>query len=198
MTPQSGYRQAVVISPFLALIALGGLSAGCATVIKGTKQDIPIGSDPSGARVTIDGKPAGTTPMTASLPRKRSHMVTVERDGYEVENTIITNSVGGAVAGNIIVGGLIGWGTDAISGGQYNLHPSVVSLKLRPKSPAGAAQARSNEQVQLFITELSRLDELLEARKIPPEEYQRLRTELFRRYQGEILPSPRTSAVSTP
>jgi hypothetical protein len=125
------------VAAFFGTVAL--LTSGCATIVKGTTQDIPVASDPAGARIAVDGMPMGTTPGKVTLKRKQSHMVSLEKEGYEVENVAVTNSMGGAVAGNIIAGGLIGWGVDAMSGSQYNLHPDTINVRLRPRTAGATA-----------------------------------------------------------
>ena len=118
----------------IALVSASTLLSGCATIVKGTTQVIPISSDPTGARVTIDSAPAGTTPTTVTLSRKQNHMVVIEKEGYAPESVAVTKSMGGAVAGNIIAGGFIGWGVDAMSGAQYNLAPNTISVRLTAKA----------------------------------------------------------------
>lgn len=167
--------------PALLLAALSLTFGGCASIIKGTTQQIPIASEPSGARVTVDGNPAGTTPTTVTLSRKQNHMVTLEKEGFETENVAITKSIGGAVAGNIIAGGLIGWGVDAMTGAQYNLHPETLNVRLHAAKGAGAA-VPANDQTKQFVEELNRLDQLLVDKKVTPEEYAKLRAALFEKY----------------
>jgi hypothetical protein len=104
---------------------------GCATIINGTTQDIPITSSPEGASVQVD-EFRGTTPTTVELSRKRSHLVQLSKPGYLSETVKLERVVSGAVAGNIIAGGLIGWGVDAASGGQYRLVPDSVHVTMRP------------------------------------------------------------------
>lgn len=187
----------LVFALVAALLALG--SSGCATIVKGTTQDIPIASEPSGARVAVDGKASGSTPTKVTMDRKRSHMVTLELEGYETENIAVTNSIGGAVAGNIVAGGLIGWGVDAMTGAQYNLHPDTVSARLRPKTdgaeprapvtapPAAVTPAPANRTATL-AEELAKLDELKTQGRISDEEHGKLRASLLADYQGGPRP----------
>ena len=61
-------------------------------------------------------------------------MVVIEKEGFAPESIAVTKSMGGAVAGNIIAGGLIGWGVDAMTGAQYNLAPNTINVRLSPKA----------------------------------------------------------------
>ena len=168
----------------LATVILG--SSGCATVIKGTTQGIPVNSEPDNADVLVDGQLVGTTPTTVEMKRKRDHLVTIEKDGYQPKTIAVVKDIGGAVFGNILAGGLIGWGVDAASGAQYNLNPKTISVKLEPVSsmPAGS----ENDSQSDFIAKLNALDELKENGQITDEEYGKGRLELFKKYMPEMVP----------
>ena len=97
----------------LALLLAAG---GCATVIKGSHQTVPMASDPPGADVLVDGALVGQTPLKVEMKRKKDHLVTIQKTGYKPESVAVVKDVGGAVWGNIIAGGLIGWGVDASTG----------------------------------------------------------------------------------
>jgi hypothetical protein len=116
----------------LLIFPLFVLAQGCASIIKGTTQPIPIASDPSGADILIDGKVMGQTPKTLALKRKGTYVITIQKPGFEQQSVPIVRKIGGAVWGNAIAGGLIGWGFDAASGAQYNLSPESVAVKLLP------------------------------------------------------------------
>jgi hypothetical protein len=111
-------------------------------------------------------------------------MVTIEKDGFQSESVAVTKSMSAAVAGNIIAGGLVGWGVDAVSGAQYNLNPSTINVRLQPTSESrGGGNGESGAATRNFIEELNKLDGLLEQKLLTPEEYQKLRTALIERYQ---------------
>lgn len=120
---------------FVLFVFCGG---GCATIINGTTQEVAVSSDPPGAAVDIDGQQQLTTPFSAELERKRDHVLTFTMPGYETQQVVLNHTVSGAVAGNILAGGLIGWGVDAASGAQYKLVPDTVAVSLRPEGYAYA------------------------------------------------------------
>ena len=168
------------------LIAALLLTSGCATIVKGTHQDVPVSSEPSGAAVLIDGVREGSTPTNLRLSRKQSHVISLELAGYETENITLKPSMGGAVAGNIIAGGLIGWGVDASTGAQYNLHPDAVSARLRQKDtrqPAPAIPPAS--AVNNLLVELEKLDAMKSEGKVNAEEYASLRAATLKKYQTQ-------------
>ena len=58
----------------IATLALAAFvaSSGCATIIAGGPDEIPIRTNPPGAYVYVDGQVVGQTPMIVTLDRKRS------------------------------------------------------------------------------------------------------------------------------
>ena len=162
-----------------------GLLSGCATIVKGTTQSVPVASDPDKADVIADGQQMGQTPIDLKLQRKRDHLITISKTGFQSKSIAVTKSVGGAVWGNIIAGGLIGWGVDATSGAQYNLSPESISVKLEPLKE-GETETSSREPKSDFISKLNDLDELKEQKKISDEEYSAMRTSLFKQYYPEM------------
>lgn len=159
------------------------VSAGCATIVHGSNQDVPIASEPSDASVLVDGVRVGSTPTTVPISRKKNHVVTIELTGYETENITLTHSMSGAVAGNIIAGGLIGWGVDASTGGQYKLVPDSINLRLRTVLPPPTPIVNTPQsEVGTLMGELQKLDDLRKSGKITDEEYARLRSATLDKY----------------
>lgn len=163
------------------MVSLAFLAGGCASIVKGTTQAIPVASSPSGADVRLDGNHVGQTPVSVEVKRKSDHLMTIEKAGYQPESIAITRNIGGAVFGNIIAGGLVGWGVDAISGAQYNLTPATINVSLKPS--AGGTRADVNESsAVIFFNELKKLDASHEEKKVTDEEYAKQRTALMEKY----------------
>lgn len=167
------------IAPLCICIA-GLFLGGCASIVKGTTQAIPVASSPSGATVFLDGNRLGQTPLTVEAKRKRDHLLTLEKDGYQTDSIAITRDIGGAVFGNIIAGGLIGWGVDAISGAQWNLSPKTINITLKAGADTTPPGAKSNAAI--FIEELAKLDEVHASKKVTDEEYIKMRAALVDKY----------------
>jgi len=135
-------NKAVVVKRFLRHIAISFACiacSGCATVMHGTTQEVTITTNPPEAIVS-DGTNSITTPGTLKLKRNRDHILTISKPGYATETVQLTHVVSGAVAGNLLVGGLAGWGIDAISGAQWRLIPEAVSVTLK-NDPCGGEAA---------------------------------------------------------
>jgi len=128
-------------------IAAFALSA-CATIMHGTRQEVGISSSPSGAEVWVDDIKMGETPVIAKLRRKDSHTVKLILPGYQPYEIAITRSVSGWVWGNIAIGGLIGLGVDAMSGGMYKLSPEQVSGSFAAER---AAQNTKTDEIYIDV-----------------------------------------------
>ena len=63
--------------------AITGLLCGCASIIHGSRQDIKVTSDPSGAVVRVNlNNAATTTPGVLTLNRKEiGYVLTFEKEG---------------------------------------------------------------------------------------------------------------------
>ena len=133
-------------------ILCAALSLGaCATVTRGTSDSWTVNTTPSGAAVKTSNQFAcDATPCTFKMPRKSEFEVTITKAGYKPWTGHITHQVSGAgsagMAGNVILGGLIGAGVDVTTGAMLNLVPNPLTVNLEKTevleadSPAGAAR----------------------------------------------------------
>jgi uncharacterized protein YceK len=121
----------------MLVVLFVALLSGCCTIVHGTHQNVGISSNPSGAKVVIDNKAMGYTPMVAKLKRRGAHTVSLELPGYEPFGATLTSSISGWVWGDIGFGGLIGLTVDAIDGAVDKLEPEAISATLLP--PLSAA-----------------------------------------------------------
>jgi Short C-terminal domain/PEGA domain len=146
---------------------------GCATIIHGTTQDVPVSTKPEGATAKESGGQECTTPCKLTLKRKEDHAITIHKDGYQEQMVTCQHVVSGAVAGNILAGGLIGWGVDAMSGGQYRLVPETISVELHPI-------AAKLESPGLAVDKIKALEELKKDGAITEDEYNSLKRKLMK------------------
>lgn len=118
-----------------ASLALGG----CATVINGTSQDVKFRSDPGGAQVKLTGGQSCTTPCEVSLKRRHDLRADFSKTGFKPAYVLIQSKTGGAMAGNLLLGGIIGGAVDAANGASNHLSPSPVNVKLAAEGTAEEA-----------------------------------------------------------
>lgn len=121
---------------FLAVLA-GSLSlGGCATVTRGTTEQITFDSTPPAAMRTSTGLICPTTPCTLEVSRKSEFVATFSKDGYESQDVMVQTRVAGAgaagFAGNVLIGGVVGMGVDAATGSTLEHYPNPVTVSLAP------------------------------------------------------------------
>lgn len=153
------------------LMGVALAAAGCATVARGTSEQIQFDTVPSGAevRVTVnspfatsepqqpDAPPPQTlacvTPCVLQVKRIDRLAVTMTKAGYETESFPITpqasgEGVGGSVLGNALIGGAIGLVVDSASGSMLDHCPNPVRVTLRAVPGIPAAQRGRARPVQ--------------------------------------------------
>ncbi len=142
--------------PWLALLVGLLPILGCASIIKGGDQKILFQSDPSAAKVSVYDEDnrlvaGGTTPITLPLDKGASYFqaakyrVVFEAPGRAPKEIWLTGSLEGGwyLAGNFLVGGLIGWLiVDPLTGAMWRLKPSTVTASLDAPLSSGEGGLR--------------------------------------------------------
>jgi hypothetical protein len=128
----------------IALLAALAL-AGCATITKGTSQIVAIdtpGVPGSMCTITTQSGPQGvTTPGTITLAKGSSPLpISCMKECYLTGQSIIPSNVEAMAAGNVIFGGVIGLGVDAVSG-AINKYPDMVTVAMTPDQSCRRAPA---------------------------------------------------------
>ncbi|MEQ9144290.1 MAG: hypothetical protein RLO08_08030 [Parvibaculaceae bacterium] len=119
-------------------VALGSaVLGGCSSIVEGTSQEILVNTDPSGAKCVFEreGRPISQvdpTPGTARIDKtKHDILITCSKEGYEDASFLNKSDVAAMTAGNIILGGGIGWIIDSASGAD-NKYDGSVFVTLAP------------------------------------------------------------------
>ena len=138
----------MIIRLWLA-VAIAAPSVGCASVTRGTTENISISSTPAGATAELSGLDNPTTcvtPCVVVAKRSADITVTVTKEGYEPQVIPLTKEVPGTgaagFAGNLIVGGIVGMGVDAATGAALDHKPNPVIVTLQPAAAPRAAKPR--------------------------------------------------------
>src|SRR5438874_2053464 len=110
-----------------AALSAAILLAGCATITKGTDQQVSLDTPGyAGAECILTSKEVGRraiiTPATLQLPKSKENIAVSCRKGCARGSGVIVSGTEGMTAGNLLVGGAIGLGVDAASGAinHYN------------------------------------------------------------------------------
>jgi hypothetical protein len=133
----------------VTLVALVSAS-GCATVIKGTSQEISITTDPPGAACELkrDGEVFATvdpTPGAAKVSKSSREIgISCRKNGFVEATASLQSSLEGWTIGNIVLGGLIGIVID-LGTGAINKYETELFVKLQPEKFA------RNEQRDRFF-----------------------------------------------
>ena len=125
-------------------LALASSLGGCATVTRGTTTQFNVTSTPPGAAVTTStGFSCSPTPCGMKVPRKDGFDVTVTKTGYTPKTLHVRSVVAGGgaagMAGNIILGGVIGMAVDGTDGAMNDLRPNPLTVTLQPTASAAAS-----------------------------------------------------------
>ncbi|MEO9465824.1 hypothetical protein, partial [Sulfitobacter pontiacus] len=111
---------------------------GCATVTRGTTESVQFSSTPDGARVKTSLGTECTTPCEMEIERKQKFEA-VFTLGNDVRRVMVGTQVqeGGAagLAGNVLIGGVIGIGVDAATGASLNHIPNPVVADFTKPAP---------------------------------------------------------------
>lgn len=120
------------IGAFALAICFTG--SGCASMISGPTQRIPISSVPSGARISVE--PTGfqaTTPTDLILRRNAApYRLTVAHDGYRPQQVVIGSTTNPLLWGNLALTILALWGfaIDQGTGASRVLAPDHIAVQL--------------------------------------------------------------------
>jgi hypothetical protein len=103
----------------MALILL----ASCATIVRGTEQDLTVDTVPRGAMVEFSNGQSCTTPCSIAARRNQALEVTISMDGCVPQTAFIRPRL-------TATGGILGGLPDLATGAVYDLEPSSLSFTL--------------------------------------------------------------------
>ncbi|CAE6715328.1 PEGA domain-containing protein [Nitrospira defluvii] len=127
-----------------ALTVVAMMTSGCATIVHlGSNEELSVSSEPPGATVVIDGTERGVTPLATKVERKKDHAVVLTKEGFEENQSRVESHISWWIAGNVILGGLVGILVDVMSGGGYTIEPDKVAVTLKPVEGGGSSPAPS-------------------------------------------------------
>ena len=128
----------------LALVA-GSALGGCATLTRGTSDEVAVLSEPAGAVVTTTlGTGCAATPCTLDVARDATFTVTIAKPGYVSQSVAVTtriSSIGVATATENLSTAGLGLAVDAATGAVLEHVPNPVSVVLASVAPPAAKAA---------------------------------------------------------
>ena len=138
----------MVLYRSVAVVTACALLGACATITRGTNRAWEVQTTPVGAQVkTSHGMSCPSTPCSIKMPRRSQFVATISKDGYKPVDIQVDNKVsaggGTAMAGNVLIGGIIGAAVDGSNGAMLDLrpNPAIVTLEPLDAAPSSAAAA---------------------------------------------------------
>lgn len=132
-------------------VALALSVSACGSIVRGTSEQMAFVTEPPGAAMTSSSRYAcPATPCSLEVERTDEFDVTFVKPGFRPETVPVrTRAVtagGAAMAGNILVGGLVGVGVDAATGAALDHFPNPVVVRLVPESAGAREPARRRKR----------------------------------------------------
>lgn len=118
------------ISIVSVLVLLVFLFISCATIFKGSQEYVDFQSDPSGAKVYINGNYKGTTPVELHLESNKYYHIEFKKEGYATKTYTLTNHLGAGWVILDVICGLVPVVVDAVTGAWYKLDENNVGVTL--------------------------------------------------------------------
>ena len=177
-------RVVIVVLQFSFIV----IFSGCATILAGKTQMISVNSNPTAAACNLNrnGQVIGSVNPTpgAVVVEKTKHGISVmcKKEGYLDSTDYLESGIEGATFGNIILGGLIGWGIDSAVGAD-NKYPDFINANLSPipksESEVSAESKTTNADSQEFVKKMELLEKLKKNGTLTDSEYKKKREELI-------------------
>jgi hypothetical protein len=117
----------------LVMLSLLPVLAGCATMVRGTDQEVAVNTTPNAAEVQFSNGQSCTSPCRVKAERNKSLIVTISKEACHTETATMVPTLAGA---GVILGGLIDYGTGAV----YDLQPNPLTVTLVCDGSAAASQ----------------------------------------------------------
>jgi len=119
----------------LSLVAV----AGCATIMAGGPDVIPVATNPPNANVFVDGQFVGRTPMTISLDRHNpaaGKAIQIALDGYQPVSILRNKRINNWVWANLFWG-LFPAVIDIVTGDWQTFGDDPIAIGMTPSGPMG-------------------------------------------------------------
>lgn len=122
---------------FGGYLILAFLVTGCASITRGTNEIFSIQTIPPGVSARLSNGFYCTTPCSVVIPRKGNFTVTLEKERYESVTINVLSTRDGAgttgMAGNLVSGGIVGIGVDAVTGAMNSHKPNPLVVTMTTK-----------------------------------------------------------------
>lgn len=130
----------------VAALVAAGLGA-CGSITRGTTERMAFMTEPPGAQMsTTKAYACPATPCSLEIDRSDEFDVTFSKAGYQTQvipvRTKVVGSGAAGMAGNLLLGGVVGVGVDAYTGAAFDHVPNPVMATLVPDALPTAQRER--------------------------------------------------------
>lgn len=108
------------------------LLSACATIFSGTKEDISIDSDPPKAKIYVNDEYIGEAPVRTTFSKDKGYLVTAKKEGYTDSTAGVSKRINNLMWLNLL-GGMLCWGIDYLTGAMWTFEKDHVMVKLERK-----------------------------------------------------------------
>lgn len=141
-------KQHVTLVVGVSLVLFG--ATGCATILGGgSSQAVNVQSNPTSAQFTVLSSSGlemaqGQTPQSIRLPRKNEYEIKFTAPGFQPRSVALSRGTNGWIWGNLVVGWIVGFAVDFLSGSAYKLEPALIDINLvQVHADNGAVETRA-------------------------------------------------------
>ena len=120
----------------VAMLGLCMALSGCASVLGSHQKDFHFDSNPPGASVTVNGNPAGTTPIRLQLSNHKEHVIVFHKDGYQDATCTLAKGTGAGWVVLDVLTGLVPVVIDAATNNWTQTKGDGCTQQMQPVSKA--------------------------------------------------------------
>lgn len=138
---------------YVALLCVLAL-AGCATVFRGTQQEITIRTDPDSAQIFVDGRLVGSGTASFNVKKQNGNnlpTIRVEEEGYKPQSFQLQNSFDNIALINLTF--VYSWTTDFLTGAMFEYAPNNYMIQLIKDKEVGFTDQQRMQQFVLSNAE---------------------------------------------
>jgi hypothetical protein len=134
---------------FVSLLAVL-FASGCATLFRGTSQDLQVDSTPSGAIATLSDGQSCTTPCTMRIGRGTAYNVKFAKEGCDSQVQLVSPHIAGSgVVEALLLGGIIDFADGAVYDAEPNPMNSGLQCSLASAAPISRSAAIASDQPKI-------------------------------------------------
>lgn len=130
------------IGVLVAIFAFCGLATSCATLFGDKDRMVQVASEPSGARVFVNGQPYGKTPTSINIADPLDdNFITFKLAGYDDVTRPVLTAIQPIAFLNLL--NIICWGIDFATGNVMEIKTKFISVQMDKKGAALSPKAMS-------------------------------------------------------